>query len=259
MANSPNREATPTNKRQRVPPKASSKTDKKKRLTTSSIASITPVNLDTSESEEEENMATKDQTGGEACPEGAEFAVKKPATTPVIQVSDLERILDKRFSVLATAAQINRMGERIERNENEISAIKGELRQINKKITDQAEKVTPDLRMDAENEGAWTTNISGKETSYLRSRKSLRIWPIEGGSRQQMTDELQKFMRDALRISPEDVRGIQIEDIRRTRPSPNSQNYMEICAIFRDTDDRDFVASRAVNLGSLIQLSLIHI
>ena len=74
-------------------------------------------------------MASK-QTQPDDCPEGADFEVKKPST---IAVTDLERILDKRFSVLATAEQVNKMGDCIARNEGEIADIKGEIRQINMK------------------------------------------------------------------------------------------------------------------------------
>ena len=64
-------------------------------------------------------------------PEGAEFAVKRP---PTIAVDDLERLLDRRFAVLATAEQINKMSDRISRNEEEIGDIKTEIRQINRKL-----------------------------------------------------------------------------------------------------------------------------
>ena len=34
---------------------------------------------------------------------------------------------------------------------------------------------------------------------------------------------------------------------------PNSQSYLEVCVRFKETDDRDFVASRVVNLGGLVK------
>ena len=105
MAGSPTKDLTPSNKRQRAPVKSSVKADKKTRLTTSSIASITPVNLDTSSESEQDTprMAAKEQED----PQGlTEFPVKKPNT---IAMNDLEKILDKRFAVLATAEQINKI------------------------------------------------------------------------------------------------------------------------------------------------------
>lgn len=59
-----------------------------------------------------------------------------------IGVDDLEKLLDRRFSVLAMAEQIGKMGNRIEKNETDIKEIKGELRQINRKITDQNDRQT---------------------------------------------------------------------------------------------------------------------
>ena len=133
MAGSPVKDSTPSNKRQRAPTKNSAKSDKKKQLTTTSIASITAVNLDSSSDSEQEalNMASRNQ---DETQETVQFPVKKPN---MIAVNDLEKLLDKRFPVLATAEQINKMSERIGRNESEISDIKGELRQINRKITER--------------------------------------------------------------------------------------------------------------------------
>ena len=110
MAQSPS-DQTPNNKRTKTT-RGSARTEKKKRLTTASIASITPVNLDSDTDEGE--MATNNENGP---PEGEDLAVtKKP---PVIAVGDLERLLDKRFA----AEQISKMGEQIGRNEDKISEI----------------------------------------------------------------------------------------------------------------------------------------
>ena len=128
MAQSPT-DQTPSNKRTKTMC-GSARTEKKKQLTTASIASITPVNLDSDTDEGE--IATNNKNGPS---KGEDFAVtKKP---PVIAVGDLERLLDKRFAVLATAEQISKMGERIGRNEDEISEIKVEIRQINKKLAER--------------------------------------------------------------------------------------------------------------------------
>ena len=94
MASSPNKDRTPSNKRTRPTTRGLAKTDKKKKLTTTSIASITPVNLD-SDTEEEMGDRTKEEEV-----DRNEFQVKKLAT---IAVSDLEKLLDRRFAVLATA------------------------------------------------------------------------------------------------------------------------------------------------------------
>ena len=96
---SPAKENTPSNKRTRQTTKQSAKTDKKKRLNSTSIASITPIDLD-SKSDSEEGMATKEDNAMNK-EDDNKFKVKKPPAT--IAVSDLERLLDKRFSVLATA------------------------------------------------------------------------------------------------------------------------------------------------------------
>ena len=56
-------------------------------------------------------MASKNQ---EEPPENTEFPVKKPGTATAA-MNDLERLLDRRFAVLATADQVNKMTNRIAR------------------------------------------------------------------------------------------------------------------------------------------------
>ena len=101
--------ASPSTNRSKDPPPNSNKrpradnrrrvSEKKKRLA-SSIKTITDVDLDSSL--EEENMNNEEANN----PENATFKVQKPpATTPGTSIAfdDLEKILDKRFSDLATA------------------------------------------------------------------------------------------------------------------------------------------------------------
>lgn len=46
---------------------------------------------------------------------------------------------------------------------------------------------------------------------------------------------------------------MKIIKLRRTRISPNAHAYLEVCLTFEEIDDRDFIASLAVNLGDLVQ------
>ena len=161
-------------------------------------------------------------------------------------------MLDKRFAVLATAEQIDKMSGRIGKNEQDISAIKGELRQLNKKITEQESKTPIKAKEYTHLNGVSNGRAALpplKEMSYSRARRSLRIWPIEGTNEQKLRETMEKFMTDALKITPIDVSGIGVEEIRRARSSPNSNTFLEVIVTFAEIDDRDFVASRAVNLA----------
>ena len=154
-------------------------------------------------------MASGGQQEGNL-PENVEFNIKRPTT---IKMGDLEKLLDKRFAVLATAAQIDKMGERIGRNEHDITIIKGELQKLKKKITDHQEKPAAAQRVPISSPPRHNSLSSMKEASFLRSHKSLRIWPIDGQTTGWMREELEKFMKDALRITPNNVDGIVIDDI----------------------------------------------
>ena len=93
----------------------------------------------------------------------------------------------------------------------------------------------------------------GRELSYNTSRRSLRIWPLEGESEDELRGSFKSFAREALKVSAHDIQGMEVDRIRRTCTSPSANAYMEACVTFREMDDRDFVASRSTNLGSLIK------
>ena len=88
--------------------------------------------------------------------------------------------------------------------------------------------------------------------SYWISRRSVRVWPISGEGDTQMREAFKEFKRDALRITQRDIESIQVERIRRTRSSPGALSYKEVCVTFSEIDDRDFIASKAVNLGTYV-------
>ena len=63
-----------------------------------------------------------------------------------------------------------------------------------------------------------------------------------------------EFAKDALKITPKDISIMPVERARRTRSSPNANAYKEACITFKDQEDRDFVASKAVNLGGFVDM-----
>ena len=220
--------------------------EKKKRIESSSIKTITNVDFDSSD-EEEETMERQDELND---PDNATFKVKKTGSTSqgsMIAVNDLERILDRRFSVLATAKQVEGMADKIKKNEDDIADIRISLGRINDKLDsrplshhDRSSPHQPRLG-------------HGREYSFNLSRRSLRIWPLSGSSDADLLESFQAFARSALLISDAEVKTMKIERIRRTRTPRNSTAYSEVCVTFESTEDRDFIASRAPNLAPLIE------
>ena len=109
MADTP-AEKTPISSIKRSRPfskKTKTTAEKTKRINSRAITLITPVDLDTTSSSEEERYEMA--SGGRD--DGTDLGGMKNGGT--IAVSDLERLLDKRFSVLATSEQIKEMGNRM--------------------------------------------------------------------------------------------------------------------------------------------------
>ena len=87
-------------------------------------------------------------------------------------------------------------------------------------------------------------------SKYIKARRSLRIWPIEGQDEREMTASLKRFLEDALEI--EDTHSLGIESIVRARNSPTGIVYNEVIIKFDSTENRDFVSTLGSKLADLV-------
>ena len=90
---------------------------------------------------------------------------------------------------------------------------------------------------------------TSKEASFLKSRRTLRIWPIDGLDNTSIQTNVTDFIKNALMIDPKMIEEIPIESVKRVRNSPEAQSYSEVAVTFTLTADRDLVASRSRNLA----------
>ena len=220
--------------------KAVGTVEKKKRLSSCAITAITPVSLESSSENDPEGEMDGDKTL-------VDFPAKKQS---VIGVSDLEKLLDKKFAVLVTSKQVDQMSARIEKNESDIQDIRKSIDDLHNKFEagrSASEPRTPLKRMDRPRRNSLIG--PGRELSFTISRRSLRMWPIKGNNEDEMSAAYLNFIRNALRIPEKEADSMKVERIRRTRTSPNAPAYLEACVTFRDPDDRDYVASKSVNLA----------
>ena len=250
-AEKPTKRQTPSSSNKRPRPftkKSQPTSEKRKRINSKAITSITPVNLDTSSDDEYEMATARVEEDNEN-----EFPVQRrnDAAPPPIVLSDLEKLLDRRFAVLATAEQIEVMGGRIKRNENDIQSIKHNIEKINERL--QSGPATPPTKQTAiVAKSTLMRPGPGRELAYFLSRKSLRVWPIPGEDDTSMRTAYEDFAKSALKIPEAELKAIVVERIRRTRTSPRNAAYLEVSVTFTSQDDRDYVAGKAVNLAPLV-------
>ena len=93
-----------------------------------------------------------------------------------------------------------------------------------------------------------------QKTSLLL--RSLRIWPINGDTQQQMSSELDIFLKNGLLIKQEDLDTIIIiESIERMRSSPRSKHHHEILVVFREEETRELILSYSRSIAKYVNES----
>ena len=88
---------------------------------------------------------------------------------------------------------------------------------------------------------------SKERESFLLSRKSLRVWPIEGNNEDEIRCATTAFFTQALGAN---ARDLGIAKITRVKSAPRGVAYMEVLVEFTDAYARDDIFARGPSLAS---------
>ena len=91
--------------------------------------------------------------------------------------------------------------------------------------------------------------VDPRQAAYDKSRRSMRVWPIEGDDQDTLDAGFRDFAIEALRVPDTVVRRVSIQSIIRVRSAPHNNVYMEILVTFSDAGERDFYFAQARNLA----------
>ena len=93
---------------------------------------------------------------------------------------------------------------------------------------------------------ACTSKSERQETSFLLARRSLRLWPVPGGSKERLED----YMKTKLRLSQTFIEE-ELGAVALSRPKePKNRNKDEYIAVFESKHIRDAVKAAAPNLAN---------
>ena len=91
-----------------------------------------------------------------------------------------------------------------------------------------------------------------KSDRYATSRRSLRLWPVNGSSDDEILGSAIRFLRDKMRVDIIDLQDDQIFRVRRSKQPRNSRVKWEVIVTFEDRYARDIVAAHGKNLTDFI-------
>ena len=89
--------------------------------------------------------------------------------------------------------------------------------------------------------------------SYLKARRSIRIWPVDGATEEELRGNAGEFLHGPLAIPKGDVGQDDVEDVSRVQdPLQPEIIRNEVVVRFKDRRTRDMVMASSVNLASCI-------
>ena len=220
-------------------------------------------------------LSDAEDNGGHSFP-----VVRREVATVAITREDMSDLLDTKLRDVSTKHGVAGVSRLVERNAQEIKLIRSRVEELEDKHYDPSRIRTEKERFWKEKEKhekqrlpcgqqgqhprreailiAFLTGAKNQEQDtarkekYDKARKSLRIWPIDGETNQQISDNFRSFLTEALYIEEAEIDALEITWIERTRVSPRSSVYNEICVTFGDASTRDHIASKGQLLSHYI-------
>ena len=88
---------------------------------------------------------------------------------------------------------------------------------------------------------------------YLKARRSIRIWPVPGGTESELWGEAGEFLHNQLAISTDDVGQDDVEDVRRVVGERLPEGIRDkVIVVFKDPRKRDLAMVSSVNDDPII-------
>ena len=205
--------------------------------------------------------------------------------------ADLIRILDSRLENLAKASDVDKVMQRVDQNAANVTKLSYDVRDLERKINDhrlqeehhirsviekvlEEKKPSPpsdfsleecssagslDLNRPRQKTApsflAGARNIeqeTGRISQFELSRRSLRVWPIQGRDSSEIAAGVSAFLVGALMFTEEEVESMQLTNGKRVRPTRGGHAYDEVRISFATKEDRDDVMGKSRLLSSYV-------
>ena len=204
------------------------------------------------------------------------------ASQAPLDQGSLIRILDARLGALAKTVDVNRVMERVDQNAANFTRLEIKLQQTEtiirenrltlerqiREITASAanpvasqnpssrpQNARPTLRVPDSPFLAGARSCEqelGRLRQFEESRRTVRIWPIEGDNARDLEDGVKDFLAHALQMHSYEINELEILGIKRMRENKDSGIYNEVSFTVRDATARDEVFSRGPMLAGYV-------
>lgn len=147
----------------------------------------------------------------------------------------------------STDRAINRIDRRIDVAENSIAALGRKVEQQERGLDDKIRTVvmTEIAKSGKTGPGESGNRENRRDRAYDLSRKSLKLWPVEG---QDLVDSVRVFLNNKLKFSDARIRLLVQLEVTRS-PGKAGAEKKEVLVTFDCKEDRDMVKAAGINLA----------
>lgn len=174
---------------------------------------------------------------------------RPPGNSTGLDLETMSQLLDKKLEGVAKTTDVNRaiseLSDRVRENTESISMLWDRLERLEKRST----TITSGT-VGGESRAFRAGARSAKQeeirlNEFDKARRTLRIWPIDGESADQIELCLREFLENALDMTTDEVEDLRIESTERVKSARNGLAYDEVAVVFETPERRDELSQRA--------------
>ena len=192
-------------------------------------------------------------------PSSKRMASHDGSDTPVLQailnLGKEVKAMDKKLDNFCTKRDIAEVTKEVRSNSLEIQQMKiaqGNDKEFFKKLIERTvEEKFAASRSTMTGRLALTPYEEEKEKSYLRARRSTRMWPVVADTDDDLERKVRLFILDQLLVPSDIIDMVEIESVEELAPSRRNRKAEEVLVCFSSIELRDLIQTYAVNLAKL--------
>ena len=169
--------------------------------------------------------------------------------------------MNKEEIIKSFQTNLGEVKRKVESNTNAIESNKAEVAKLTERADGQdseMERLTARVR--ALEKGGPKTKDSHTRAilseSYLKARRSIRLWPVHGSNEEEMWGGVGEFLHEKLAIPEGDIGQTDVEAVTRVCGPLQSSGLVgppdEVTVTFKDRGTRDMVMGSSVNLATCV-------
>ena len=169
--------------------------------------------------------------------------------TSVAAMENQMKAAPTKADLSSTLTEIRGVKENVIRNTDRIDTLFDLRKNDGELLAKKVEQIVDNRISTTNNQRGRSKQPPETERSFLRCRRSVRLWPIRGGAG--LEQAVKDFLRKCLCMPQDIIEGLTFEKVEKQSQSRRSKIQDEVLVMLETSQQRDVIQSYAANLAAV--------